>query len=93
LQGFYTCLAADKQSKLRKRRAQRLFYDKSYQQKRFLIPINRVMKIDQLEINKKIVKSLEKAYAKLIEFKKEKKSDLVIMKDGKIVHIKPEDLK
>jgi hypothetical protein len=51
------------------------------------------MEIDQLEINKKIVKSLEKAYAKLIEFKKEKKSDLVIMKDGKIVHIKPEDLK
>ena len=44
----------------------------------------------QIELREKIVKGLEKVYEKLIEFKKEKKSELVIMKGDKIVRIKPE---
>lgn len=43
----------------------------------------------QIELREKIVKGLEKVYKKLIEFKKEKNSELVIMKEGKIVKIKP----
>lgn len=35
----------------------------------------------------KIIKGLELAYAKMLEFKKQNKSDLVIMKDGKVVRI------
>ena len=35
----------------------------------------------------KIIKGLELAYAKMLEFKKQKKSDLVIMNDGKVVRI------
>lgn len=37
----------------------------------------------------KIVKGLEIGYGRLIEFKKEKNSVLVIMKGDKIVKIKP----
>ncbi len=44
----------------------------------------------QIELKDKIVKGLEKVYERLIEFKKEKNSELVIMQDGKIVKIKPE---
>lgn len=44
----------------------------------------------QIEFKDKIVKGLEKVYEKLIVYKKEKNSELVIMKDGKIVKIKPE---
>jgi len=43
----------------------------------------------QIELRNKILLGLEKAYEKLIEFKKQKNSELVIMKDGKIVKIKP----
>jgi hypothetical protein len=43
----------------------------------------------QLEINKKISLGLEKAYAKLIEFKKQKQTEIVILKDNKVVKIKP----
>jgi len=43
----------------------------------------------QLELKDKIVKGLEKVYERLIEFKKEKKSELVIMKGEKIIKIKP----
>ena len=43
----------------------------------------------QIELKDKIVKGLEKVYERLIEFKKEKNSELVIMQDGKIVKIKP----
>lgn len=46
------------------------------------------MKNNQEEINLKIVKGLEKAYQKLLEFKKLKQSDLVILKDNKVVKIK-----
>lgn len=44
----------------------------------------------QIELREKIVKGLEKVYEKLIEFKKEKNSELVVMKGDKIVKIKPE---
>ncbi len=44
----------------------------------------------QIEIKEKIVKGLEVVYEKLIKFKKEKNSELVIMQEGKIVKIKPE---
>jgi hypothetical protein len=44
----------------------------------------------QIELRDKILLGLEKAYAKLIEFKKQKNSELVIMKNNKIVKIKPE---
>ena len=43
----------------------------------------------QKEINNKIVIGLEKAYQKLIEFKKQKKTELIVLKDDKIVRIKP----
>ena len=45
---------------------------------------------NQKEINKKIVEGLEKAYEKLIEFKKQKKTELVILQDNKIIRVKPE---
>jgi hypothetical protein len=44
----------------------------------------------QLELKDKILIGLEKVYEKLIEFKKEKNTELVIFKDNKIVKIKPE---
>lgn len=44
----------------------------------------------QIELKDKIVNGLEKVYERLIEFKKEKKSELVIMQGEKIVKIKPE---
>jgi hypothetical protein len=43
----------------------------------------------QLEEKKKILKGLEKVYEKLIEFKRAKNSELVILRDNKIVRIKP----
>lgn len=43
----------------------------------------------QIELRNKILVGLEKVYDKLIEFKKQKNSELVILKDGKIVKIKP----
>jgi hypothetical protein len=48
------------------------------------------MKINnQEEINAKIIKGLEKAYLKLIEFKRQKQSHLVILKDNKVIRVKP----
>jgi hypothetical protein len=43
----------------------------------------------QIEMRNKILIGLEKAYKKLIEFKKLKNTELVIMRDNKIVKIKP----
>ena len=40
----------------------------------------------------KIVKGLEETYRRLIEFKKQKNSPMIIMKDGKIVAVDPNDL-
>lgn len=44
----------------------------------------------QIELKDKILIGLEKVYERLIEFKKYKNSELVIIKDNKIVKIKPE---
>ena len=43
----------------------------------------------QIELKNKILIGLEKVYERLIEFKKQKNSELVIIKDNKIVKIKP----
>jgi hypothetical protein len=40
----------------------------------------------------KIVKGLEEAYRKLVEFKKAKNSPLVIVRNGQIVEIDPNDV-
>lgn len=37
----------------------------------------------------KILKGMDKVYEKLIEFKKKMNSELVVLKDGKIVRVKP----
>jgi hypothetical protein len=42
----------------------------------------------QIELRDKILVGLEKAYVKLLEFKKQKNSPLVIIKDNKIQKIK-----
>ena len=44
----------------------------------------------QIEEKNKILKGLEKVYEKLLVFKKLKNSDLVVLRDNKIVKIKPE---
>jgi hypothetical protein len=41
------------------------------------------------ETGQKILKGLELSYERLIEFKKKMNSELVVMKDDKIVRIKP----
>jgi len=48
-----------------------------------------VFEIHKEEKNK-ILKGLEKVYERLLEFKKSKNSDLVVIRDNKIVKIKPE---
>ena len=45
------------------------------------------------EQTKRILKGLEKSYQKLVEFKKYKKSPLIVSKDGVIVEIPPEEIK
>ncbi|MFN3640474.1 MAG: hypothetical protein ACK4UK_06105 [Flavobacterium sp.] len=47
----------------------------------------------QIEERNKIIKGLEKAYVKLLEFKISKNSELVVLKNNKIVKIKPEQFK
>lgn len=44
----------------------------------------------QIEEKNKILKGLEKVYEKLLEFKKLNNSVLVVLRDNKIVKIKPE---
>jgi len=44
----------------------------------------------QIEEKNKILKGLEKVYERLIEFKKAKNSVLVVIRDNKVVKIKPE---
>lgn len=43
----------------------------------------------QIEEKNKILKGLEKAYEKLLEYKRVKNSELVLLIDNKIVKIKP----
>jgi len=45
-----------------------------------------------MEDRDKIIQGLEKAYQKLIKFKKYKKTPLITSKDGKIVEIAPEKM-
>jgi ADP-glucose pyrophosphorylase len=47
---------------------------------------------EHLKFREKISLGLDLVYQRLIEFKKQKKSHLVIMKGDKIVKVKPEDL-
>lgn len=44
----------------------------------------------QAELYNKILLVIEKVYEKLLEYKKQKNSDLVIIQDNKIVKVKPE---
>lgn len=44
----------------------------------------------QMSEKEKILKGLEKAYEELLKFKKYKNTELVVMRDNKIVKIKPE---
>jgi hypothetical protein len=44
----------------------------------------------QMEMRDKILVGLEKVYERLIEFKKQKNTELVVLRDNKIVKIKPE---
>jgi len=43
-------------------------------------------------LEQKITKGLKKAYQKMIELKKYKKSPIITSKDGKIIEIIPEDI-
>jgi hypothetical protein len=45
----------------------------------------------QIELYNKILSGFDMVYEKLIEFKKQKNTELVVMQDDKIVKIKPED--
>ncbi|MDR3653259.1 MAG: hypothetical protein P4L34_09855 [Paludibacter sp.] len=46
-----------------------------------------------MENRDKIILGLEKAYLKLIEFKKYKNSPIITSKNGKIVEISPDKIK
>jgi hypothetical protein len=46
----------------------------------------------QNELFDKIIKGLDLSYQRLIQYKKQKNSALVVMRDGKIVHLKPDEL-
>jgi hypothetical protein len=44
------------------------------------------------EQTQKILRGLEKAYQKLVEFKRYKKSPLIVSKNGVVVEIQPENI-
>ena len=44
---------------------------------------------EQLERQAKISAGLKIAYERMLEFKRQKNSEVVVMRDGKIVRIKP----
>ncbi|MGG5577864.1 hypothetical protein ACPDHL_11080 [Myroides sp. C15-4] len=51
------------------------------------------MKTEERDSRKaKILSGLELAYKKMVQFKKEKNSEIVIIKDNKIVRVKPTTL-
>lgn len=51
------------------------------------------MKINRMKPHQaKILKGMDKVYENSIAFKKKMNSPFVIMKDGKIIHVKAEDL-
>jgi hypothetical protein len=45
-----------------------------------------------VDLENKIISGLKLTYKRLIEFKKQKKSHLVVQRDGKIIKIKAEEL-
>jgi hypothetical protein len=45
---------------------------------------------EQLELRDKILKGLELTYQRLLEYKRQKNSVLVVIRDNKIVRIKPD---
>jgi hypothetical protein len=45
-----------------------------------------------LELEDKVAKGLEEAYRKMVEFKKYKKSPIIVSRDGKVVEIDPEEI-
>ena len=53
---------------------------------------NTITKKDIQKENELIRIGLEKAYEKLVKFKKEKNSPLVVFENGKIVHIAPDQI-
>lgn len=50
---------------------------------------NTMKKESNIERRDKIVKGLEKAYEKMLEFKRKNNSKVVVMRENKIVKIKP----
>ncbi len=46
-----------------------------------------------MEHRENIIKGLEKAYRKLVAFKKYKKSPMIILKDGKVIEIPYEEIR
>lgn len=44
---------------------------------------------DKTEQKEKILLGLELSYQRMLEFKKQKNSELIVMQQGKIVRIKP----
>lgn len=44
------------------------------------------------ELREKVVKGLEETYRRLIEFKKEKNSPMIVMRNGKIEAVDPHDM-
>ena len=44
---------------------------------------------EQTERQEKIAAGLKIAYERMLEFKRQKNSEVVVMRDGKIVRIKP----
>lgn len=48
---------------------------------------------DNNPIREKIIKGLELTHKKLIQHKKSRNLELVISVNGKIIHLRPEDLK
>lgn len=46
-----------------------------------------------MENREKIIKGLEKAYRKLVAFKKYKKSPMIILKNGKVIEIPYKEIK
>lgn len=49
-------------------------------------------KEELLEDSKKLVLGLERAYQKLVEFKRYKKSPLIVSRNGKVIEIPPEEI-
>jgi sulfur carrier protein ThiS len=45
-----------------------------------------------MDNSEKIIEGLERAYKKLIEFKKYKKTPVIVSINGKVVEIKPEQI-